>query len=139
MNPRIQNTLAIISGILIGGFLNSWIIGLNGTMFPLPDGADISSPDGLAKSIGLFEPIHFGVVFLAHALGTLSAAFIAVRFSSSGKWALALIPGVLFLSGGTYMAFLIESPIWFESIDLIFAYIPMAWLGYKLGSILRKG
>jgi hypothetical protein len=29
-------------------------------------------------------------------------------------------------------------PLWYDAIDLIFAYIPMAWIGAKLGGAGRQ-
>jgi len=45
---------------------------------------------------------------------------------------LALAIGVLFLAGGISMVFMLPSPTWFTLLDLIGAYIPMAYLGGKL-------
>jgi hypothetical protein len=35
------------------------------------------------------------------------------------------------------MVFQLPAPLWFDLVDLIFAYFPMAWLGYKIVSKLR--
>lgn len=45
---------------------------------------------------------------------------------------MALIVGVLFLIGGVSMVAMLPSPMWFNALDLIVAYIPMAFLGGKL-------
>jgi len=34
--------------------------------------------------------------------------------------------------GGIKMASLLPAPLWFDILDLGFAYIPMGYLGYKL-------
>jgi hypothetical protein len=40
---------------------------------------------------------------------------------------------MLFLLGGIMMAFSVGGPTWFIILDLTIAYLPMAWLGYRLG------
>jgi hypothetical protein len=42
-----------------------------------------------------------------------------------------LIAG-LFFAGGLYMVFILPAPLWFDLTDLIIAYFPMAFIGYKL-------
>lgn len=135
MHPLIKNTLAVIVGLLVGGFLNSFIIGLNGTWIPLPPGVDLNTQEGLSLAMSSFEPIHFSVIFLAHALGTCLASWIAVRFSATKSWNLGRIPGVVFFLGGVYMVYLLDAPAWFEACDLLLAYFPFSWIGYKLGRI----
>jgi hypothetical protein len=36
--------------------------------------------------------------------------------------------------GGITNAFLLPAPIWFIALDIVLAYLPMAWLGGKLGT-----
>jgi hypothetical protein len=44
-----------------------------------------------------------------------------------------MMAGILFMLGGISMVIMLpETPIWFILVDLIGAYIPMAYLGYKL-------
>ncbi|MFM7766487.1 MAG: hypothetical protein ACKO9S_01370 [Bacteroidota bacterium] len=138
MPPALRNILAVISGFIIGSMLNMSLLGINGSLIPLPEGMDLSNPEGLAKSMALFQPIHFLAPFLAHALGTLVAVWIAVRFASGNYFRVAMIPCVLFLFGGIYMVYQLPAPVWFETVDLLFAYLPMAWIGFKLGTLNKK-
>ena len=48
------------------------------------------------------------------------------------KMKFALSIGIFFLIGGTMNTFMLPSPIWFTVLDLAGAYIPMAWIGWKL-------
>jgi hypothetical protein len=42
--------------------------------------------------------------------------------------------GFAFLAGGVMMVMILpETPLWFIFSDLILAYLPMAYLGYRLG------
>jgi hypothetical protein len=134
MSNNLKNILALIAGLLLGGILNTKILGLNGTLIPMPEGANVSTPEGLARSMSLFQPIHFMAPFLAHALGTFFASWITVQFAGTPSIIRAMVPGVLFLAAGVYMVVILDAPLWFEITDLVLAYIPMAWLGFKLGT-----
>jgi len=127
-----RNVLAIIIGAIIGGIVNMGIIMISGSIIPPPEGADLTTTEGLNAAAELLQPKHFIFPFLAHALGTLVGALIATAIGKSRQLILALIVGFLFLMGGIYMTFLVPAPTWFIAIDLIVAYIPMAWLGYKI-------
>ena len=71
--------------------------------------------------------------FLAHALGTLAGAFLTAKIAETHKMNLALLIGILFLAGGIANVFMLPSPTWFSITDNVGAYIPMAYLGGKLG------
>lgn len=134
MHPRLTNIIAVVAGLFTGGYLNMFIIGLNGTLISLPPGVEMKTASGLANAMQFLEPPHFAVIFMAHALGTMVASWIAVRFSASRSWHLGRIPGLFFFLGGIYMVHLLNAPLWFEAFDLVLAYLPFSWLGYKLGS-----
>ena len=70
--------------------------------------------------------------FLAHALGTLSGAFIAAYIAATSKTKIAFTIGGLFLLGGISVNLMLPGPIWFEALDLLLAYIPMAFIGGKM-------
>jgi len=127
-----RNILAVILGWFLGSVVNMGIIMVSGSIIPPPEGADVTTMEGLIEAMHLFEPKHFIMPFLAHALGTLFGAFIASKIAATRKKLFALIIGVCFLIGGTINVFMLPSPIWFIGVDLILAYIPMAWLGWKL-------
>ena len=132
MNPIVKNVLAILAGALIGSIVNMGLINVSGSIIPPPEGADVTTMEGLKASIHLFQPKHFVFPFLAHALGTFVGAYIAARLAANNKMRLALGIGVLFLVGGISVALTLPSPLWFILLDLILAYIPMAWLGGRL-------
>jgi len=79
-----------------------------------------------------FEPKQFIFPFLAHALGTLVGAAVAYVLASSHKMKFALGIGVFFLLGGVAVNYMLPGPTWFLVIDILVAYIPMAWIGGKL-------
>ena len=131
MKSIILNSIAILGGLVLGGAVNMGLISLGAELIPPPVGADVSSMEGLEKAMHLFMPQHFVFPFLAHSLGTLAGAFFAAKVAATHKLIIAFVIGVAFLAGGIVMVFSLPSPIWFNSLDLIGAYLPMAYIGYK--------
>jgi len=138
MNKILRNTLAVIIGLIIGGSANMAIVMVSGAIIPPPEGADVTTMEGLKASMHLFEPKHFLMPFIAHALGTLVGAFLCFVIASTNKMNLALLIGFFFLIGGIINVIMLPSPLWFNLTDLIGAYLPMAWFGAKIGEKLNK-
>lgn len=136
MNSTVRNILAVVLGLILGSIVNMGIIMMSGFIIPPPEGGDVSTMEGLKQTMHLFEPKHFIFPFLAHALGTLFGAIIASLVAATHKVKFALSIGFLFLIGGITNVFMLPSPIWFTVVDLVGAYIPMAYLGSKL--VLKK-
>lgn len=134
MNSTLKNILAVIAGFVIGSIVNMGIITISDSVIPPPNGADITTIQGLKESLHLFEPKHFLFPFLAHAFGTLVGAIVASKFAATRKKTMALIVGCFFLLGGIINAFVLPGPMWFNALDIILAYIPMALLAYKLSN-----
>ncbi|WP_061298089.1 hypothetical protein [Leptospira borgpetersenii] len=132
MNPIIQNIIAVIAGAVFGSIINMGIIMNSGHIIPPPDGADVTTMEGLQVSIHLFQPKHFILPFLAHTLGTFAGAFLTAMVSTSHKIKFALVVGILFLAGGIANIIMLPSPVWFTVIDLLGAYIPTSYLAGKL-------
>ncbi|MBK9228149.1 MAG: hypothetical protein IPL67_14145 [Ignavibacteria bacterium] len=132
MKPVVKNILAFVAGALLGSVVNMIIIMLSGLVIPPPSGADVTTAEGLKASMHLFQPRHFIMPFLAHALGTFVGAFIAASIAATHKMKLALGIGVLFLIGGITNVLMLPSPLLFSVIDLALAYIPMAYIGGML-------
>ena len=134
----VRNILAFFVGAIAGGIVNMGIIMVGSKLIPAPAGVDVSNAESIANSIHLFEPKHFITPFLAHAIGTLAGALIAYLIAASYKPILAYLVGVLSLIGGIAACFMIPAPAWFMALDLIVAYIPMAWLAILLGKRIVK-
>ena len=135
MKPVIRNILAVITGIVIGGAVNMGIIMLSGFIIPPPAGADVTTMEGLQESMHLFEPHHFLMPFLAHALGTFVGALFAAFIVASNKMNYALVIGAFFLLGGISNVVMLPSPLWFSVVDIVFAYLPVAYLA---GWLVKK-
>lgn len=132
MNPILKNILALITGIIIGGIVNMFIITISRSIISPPNGVDVMTTEGLKAGMHLFEPKHFILPFLAHALGTLVGAFIAALLAANNKMIFALSIGFFFLLGGIASVFILPSPTWFTVLDLGFAYIPMGFIAGKV-------
>ncbi|HLT34584.1 MAG TPA: hypothetical protein VKZ98_12380 [Aquaticitalea sp.] len=131
MNPILKNMLAIVAGIIVGSIVNMTLITISGAIIAPPGGANVSTMEGLKESIHLFEPKHFIFPFLAHAFGTLAGAFIAARIAINHKMIFAIVIGLFFMVGGAMNVMVLPSPPWFNVLDLVCAYLPMAWVGGK--------
>lgn len=132
MNPILRNVLAVAAGIILGGMVNMGIIVLGGQIAPVPEGINIMDPESLKANIDRMPLLNLLIPIIAHALGTLVGAFIATKIAVSHKRRLAMIIGFFFLLGGIQMIMQIGGPLWFKIVDLVLAYLPMAWLGSNL-------
>lgn len=134
----VRNIIAIIAGLVVGSVVNMAIVTVGPMLVPPPIGVDVRDAASLAKGIHLFEPKHFLAPFLAHALGTVVGALAAYLIAASAKHRLAYAIGVVFLCGGVAATFMIPAPVWFIALDLLVAYLPMAWLATRFGSRLQR-
>ncbi|OIV39678.1 hypothetical protein [Flavobacterium johnsoniae] len=132
MNPILRNILAVIVGIIVGSIVNMSIILISGSIIPPPNGVDNTTMEGLQKTMHLFEAEHFIFPFLAHAIGTFAGAVTTAFIAFNHKKKLALVIGAFFLLGGIVSVCSLPSPMWFTVVDLVFAYIPMAYLALRL-------
>jgi hypothetical protein len=132
MNATVKNIIVVIVGLLVGGFINGGLISIGSSIIPAPEGVDMNSMEGLKQAMPLLQPMNLIFPFLAHALGVLVGAFIVAKFSETNKFNFAMLIGVLFLLAEITMVVLVGGPLWFIVLDLVGAYFPMAWLGYKL-------
>lgn len=138
MATVVRNFLAALVGVVVGSLVNMGLVNLGPLVVPLPEGADVSTMEGLRASMQLFTPVNFIFPFLAHALGTLAGAFVAARLAATHSAKLALGIGVFFLIGGIAAVSMIGGPLWFIVADLILAYIPMGYLGAVLAGATRS-
>lgn len=127
-----RNILAVIVGFILGGVANMAVLAAGHTIMPPPAGFDGTSMDGVASTIHLLTPVDLIVPFLAHALGPLVGVLVAMFIAASSRKTIAIILGVLFLAGGVAANIMIPAPMWYRVVDVVFAYIPMAFLGWKI-------
>ena len=137
MHPILRNILAVIFGWFGGSVINMGLIQLGHSVFPI-DGLDINNMEALAAAMPTMEMKHFVFPFLAHAFGTLVGATIAGLIAATHKMKFAYAVGVLFLLGGIAVNYMLPGPTWFAIVDILIAYIPMAWLGGKIALKFSK-
>lgn len=137
MNTIIKNILAVVLGWIGGSIINMGLIKIGHILLPIA-GIDPNDMKALAEVMPTLEFKYFIFPFLAHALGTFSGAIITGLLAVSHKMKFSMGIGVLFLLGGILVNFMIPGPTWFAVTDIVFAYLPMAWLGGKLAGKLTK-
>ena len=133
----LRNILAVIVGVILGGLVNLALVTAGPHLVPPPAGVNMGDAKSLAENIHRLEPRHFIFPFLAHALGTLVGALNAHVAAATRRSVPSYVVGGVFLAGGIAAANLIPAPLWFIVLDLVGAYLPMAWLATKLGYRLR--
>ena len=131
MNPIIKNILAFVIGWLGGSAVNMGLVQAGHSVFPI-EGVDPNDMEALAAVMPTLGFENFIFPFLAHALGTLIGAIIAGFIAASHKMKLSLGIGGFFLLGGIAVNYMLPGPTWFAVVDILIAYIPMAWIGGKI-------
>jgi hypothetical protein len=129
MNPILRNVLAVILGAVVCVALNGLLLNLMMKVILPPAGFRPNDP----TTYGLLEARHYLSPFVAHALPSLIGGLLAALIAASHRMTCALVVGGLHLLGGILAAIMIPAPTWFIALDLVVAYLPMAWLGGKLG------
>lgn len=122
-------------GLFVGGLVNMGLIAAGGALLPPPPGVDVNDVASINARIGEYSVAQLLVPFFAHALGTLVGAWLAARLAGGRRGALvaAGIVGAFSLAGGIGAVLMIPAaPLWFDALDLLGAYLPMAWLGARL-------
>lgn len=137
MPTLLRNVLAVLLGIATGAVLNSAIVVLGPSLIPPPAGVNMHLAESINQSMHLFEPRHFLMPFLAHAVGTFAGALAAYLIAGSYKARMAYAIGVVFLCAGVAASFMIAAPAWFIALDLVGAYLPMAWLATRTGARMQ--
>lgn len=132
MGKTIRIVLAVVLGMATGSAVNMGLVMLSPVVIPPPPGVDVTDMESLASSMHLFQFRHFVFPFLAHAAGTLAAAYLAVLIAAGHRLKISMLIGSLFLLGGIANAMMLSAPGWFTAVDLIGAYLPMAWIGGRL-------
>lgn len=136
MNPTLRNILAVVAGLIAGGFANMILISIGPRVFPPPAGMDMNDLESIRAHAHLLQPRNFVFPFLAHAANAFVGALVAHTVAASRRAVFAWVMGAVSLCGGIAAALMIPAPAWFVAFDLIVAYLPMAWLAIQLGEKL---
>lgn len=125
----VKNVLAVILGTIIMMVLNMVILTI-GMSLGVPD----FSQTDLSTLAGT-DLLFFALPFLAHSIPTFVGPYLGVKIAASNKFLIAMIITSFHLMGGIYMAFFcveIVAPTWYDLTDVLLAYVPMGYLGWKL-------
>jgi hypothetical protein len=71
LKPRHQNILATVTGLVLGAILNSLLIELGPRLIPVPAGLDMSSMEGIRRSMPQLPAANFLFPWLAARAGDL--------------------------------------------------------------------
>ncbi|GGG06836.1 hypothetical protein GCM10011344_04160 [Dokdonia pacifica] len=137
MNSVLRNVLAVIAGWIVGSIVNMGLITLGYSVTPIPN-VDPNDMAAMAEVMPTLAPKFFIFPFLGHALGTLVGALVAGAISKTRKMLSALIVGVLFFIGGIVVNIMLQGPAWFTIVDILLAYIPMAYIGGRLARRITR-
>ncbi len=132
---------AVIAGLIVGGSTNMAIILGGCALLPPPAGVDVNNIESINAHIHEYSFVQLMNPFIAHAAGTLVGAFLAAIIAATARTRVvaACIIGAMFLTAGTMAVLMIpNAPMWFNTLDLTVAYIPMAFIGWRLGTLVRK-
>ena len=131
-------TGAVVAGAVVGGKVNMDLIVAGSKLLPPPSGVDVNDVASIDAHIGEYSVAQLLSPFAAHALGTLAGALVAALVAPESRLRVALTVGLLFLAGGIMAVSMIPSaPLWFDALDLVVAYVPMALLGARIAARLR--
>jgi hypothetical protein len=133
MSAILRNVISVFAGLIVGSLVNSSMVAAGANWFELPEGVDPKNLESIKANLHLYEAKHFINPLLAHSFGSLAGGIVAALIAASHKMKFALAVGAVFLVGGIMMISIIGGPIWFILVDLMLAYIPMAYLGAVIG------
>ena len=136
--PFLRAILAVIVGLIIGGIINSALEWTGSVLIAPPAGADMITTEGMRASVHLMQLQHFIFPFLADAIASLAGAFVAAKIAGRYHLMAAMNVAILFLAMAIHIYSAMPFPVWFMAIDFLFAYIPMAWIGDRLGRPLAR-
>ncbi|MDE3255309.1 MAG: hypothetical protein KGN97_04955 [Bacteroidota bacterium] len=131
MRSNIINIVSVLVGVCIGAIVNMAIILMGSSLIALPKGVDMTTDAGINAAMPLLEPKHFIMPFLAHAIGTFVAVYLATRFSKTKAIRIPIIIASIYLIGGIMEVMNLNAPLWFNIVDLVGAYFPMAFIAFK--------
>lgn len=133
MNKYLYYTLWILISLFLGSLANGLIITVGPLIIKYPPSVSFETEASTIHSMKLLRPIHLMIPFVAHAIGTFISTFLMAIYIKKPYMEIAYFMSLLYLIVGIYMVFLIPAPLWFGILDLTLAYIPMGYLGAKLG------
>ena len=83
MKQFLLNLLFYLIALVLGAWVNGYLIQISSSVIEPPQGFDLSTEQGLkgAMDAGLMTPRYYIFPFLAHALGTWVSAFVITKLA----------------------------------------------------------
>ncbi len=136
-NPVVRIVLGVILGFIAGSILMQLVHTLCQPLYPPPEGLDPSDMDQWEETKAWMKTLPSGayvVAMLAHWLGTVAGAALAMLIAGRRTLHPAVIIGILFTLAGIANLIMMPHPAWFPFVDLL-GYLPLAWF---IGKLLLK-
>jgi len=136
----IRAILAVVLGIIAGGFFNMALITVSHTVYPLPEGVDPNDFEAFRAHVeanGLPTGALI-IVLVAHVGGSFVSGLVVGLIAMRPWYVAAAAIGVLWTCGGIAMLMMLPAPTWFAVADVAL-YVPCALLGVHLGATLTSG
>jgi hypothetical protein len=134
MNAAVRNSLAFVGGFVVLALAKQGATALGNAAIPPPAGVDFSTIEGFTAAVPLYEAKQWIPAFFEHAVGSMAGGAAAAFLAVSHRMKLALGIGALHMAGGIAAALALPLPAWVVALDLVAMYLPMAWIGGKLGA-----
>ncbi len=136
----IRNILAIVIGILAGGFFNMAMVQVSHLVYPLPTGVDPNDFDAFREHVeanGMPTGSLLMVLF-AHVGGSFVSGLVCGLIAKPRWYLAAALMGGFWMAGGITMLTLLPCPTWFAIADTLL-YVPCALLGVSIGGAITGG
>lgn len=133
MKKRIYTVLWVLLSLVFGSLINGLILTVGPLIIEYPPGVSFATEASTIQSMNLLRPIHFAIPFVAHALGTFISTLLMAIYIKNKYLMVAYMISVLYLIAGIMNVIMYPAPIWFIILDLTMAYIPMGYIGAKIG------
>ena len=127
----LRNVLAVICGGILGMALNLGLIELNMSFFPMPPGLDQNKPEDFNTYVSTLPASAFILVLAAHLGQSFVGGWIAARLGASRPMLLAMIIGILTLTGAIIMTIMTpDGPAWL-AVELPLCLV-VAWAAGRI-------
>ena len=126
MQHFFRNFIAVGVGLVAGMAVNALLIEVNSAMYPLPEGLDpATNVEGFQRYIDGLPALAFVLIMAAHLGQAAAGGWVAARLSATRPRAMALLIGVLSLTGGVMMMAQVRGPVWmYAELPL---YLLLSW------------
>jgi uncharacterized protein len=125
----LQNTLALVIGLVVGMAVNMMFVFANLFLYPMPEGVTMDDQEAFAGWVATLPDVAFILPVVAHLGQAFVGGWLAARLGSSfglmHSRALAMCIGVISLTGGIMNALQLTIPTWMW-LEMPF-YLLLAW------------